>query len=70
MVFIIEEKKFGVKLRAYSVFKVDGIILPTDLKGDLLKEIGIAISVAFRSASLKVALSSLQFNIIELVLVA
>ena len=30
-----------VKLRAYSIFKVEGIILPTDLKGDLLKKIGI-----------------------------
>ena len=27
-----------IKLMAYSVFKVEGIILPTDLKGYLLKQ--------------------------------
>ena len=69
-----------VKLRAYSVFQVEGIILPTDLKGYLLKKNRYNISESFYDAlwssrvynyaSLKVALSTLQFNIVELVLVA
>ena len=80
MVFIIEEK-----VRAYSVFKVEKIILPTDLKGDFAKKnrytiaeskvnmrlCGRAEYICFsQDVNFKVALSGLQFNIIELVLVA
>ena len=61
---------------------MEGIILQTDFKGDLLKEIsilfrkvsmrhcGLAEYICFsQDVNVKVALSSLQFNIIELVLV-
>ena len=70
-----------VKLRAYSVFKVERIIHPTYLEGDLLKKIvilfrkvsmmlcGLAELCFSQDVNIKVALSSLQFNIIELVLV-
>ena len=30
-------ERFRVKLKAYSVYSLEGIILPTDLKEDLLK---------------------------------
>ena len=63
---------------------MEGIILPTDLKGDLLKSIGILFRKVYmrlcgltelyicfsQDVNIKVALSNLQFNIIELVLVA
>ena len=60
---------------------MEGIIHPTDLKGDLLKTIGILFrkvsmmlcglaELCFsQDVNIKVALSCLQFNIIELVLV-
>ena len=57
---------------------MEGIILPTDLKEDLLifrkvsmRLCGLAEYICFsQDVNIKVALSSLQFNIIELVLEA
>ena len=61
-----------VKLRAYSVFKDEGIILPTDLTKNNWYTIPEGFNEALWSScfsqdvNIKVALSSLQFNIIEL----
>ena len=76
-------ERFRVKLRAYSVYSLEGIIFPTDLKEDLLNKIsllfrkvsmrlyGLADNICFsQDVDIKVALSSLQCSIIELVLVA
>ena len=71
-----------MKLRAYSVYSLEGIIFPTDLKEDLLKiqltilesfyEVcGLADNICFsQDVKIKVALGSLQLSIIELVFVA
>ena len=71
-----------MKLRAYSVYSLEGIIFPTDLKEDLLKNqltilesfmrlCGLADNICFsKDVKIKVALSSLQLSIIELVFVA
>ena len=72
-----------MKLRAYSVYSLEGIIFQTDLKEDLLKKIrslfwkvsmrlcGLADNICFsQDVKIKVALSSLQLSIIELVFVA
>ena len=71
-----------MKLRVYSVYSLEGIIFPTDLKKDLLKNqltilesfyeaFGLADNICFsQDVKIKVALSSLQLTIIELVFVA
>ena len=75
------KRKIQVKVTVYSVFKVEGITLPTDLKGDLLEKsvfpkismmlCGLAEYIPFyQDVNIKAALSSLQYNIIEIALVA
>ena len=67
-----------VKRRAYSVFKVEGIILPTDLKGNFLKKRksvyyfrkfyeALWSSRVFKYASLKMLISRLLSAVYNLI---